>query len=216
VTAIKAALPTVDERFGGIHYKDTFGSHRVLSKMSVRVKTEIIPMGDPSATPNTIPSPATHIEPAEFKKWLDEKRDIVVLDTRNDYEIRLGTFDNAVDLNIKSFRAFPDAVKQSAALLGSEASGGGGGGPEDGIVDDKPVVMFCTGGVRCEKAAFALAQCGRHNVYQLNGGIINYLAEVGPSHYNGECYVFDHRVSLTSDLQQSSTTTQCPSCRYQF
>jgi UPF0176 protein len=199
VKAIKAALPSVDQRLGTIHYKDTFGTHRALAKMSVRVKTEIIPMGDPSATPNTLQSPATHLDPAEFKRWMDEKRDVVVLDTRNDYEIRLGTFDGAVDLGIKSFRAFPEAVKQSS-LLGSGS-------------EDKPVVMFCTGGVRCEKAAFALAQCGRKNLYQLNGGIINYLAEVGPKHYNGECYVFDHRVSLTADLKESTSTTQCFACR---
>ena len=122
-----------DERFVGIQLKVSHSEKLAFRRMNVRLKNEIISMGMDGIRPaETTGEPIT---PTEFKQWLDEGRDITVLDTRNDYEIRIGTFANAVDLNISTFRAFPEAVMNSS------------------IDKEKTVVMFCTGGIRCEKAS---------------------------------------------------------------
>jgi predicted sulfurtransferase len=135
------------------------------------------------------------ITPTEFKQWLDEGREVAIIDTRNDYEIRLGTFENALDLNIKSFRAFPKAVESLPDSM-----------------KDTPVVMFCTGGIRCEKASVVMMDAGFSNVKQLKGGILGYFEEVGGQHWDGDCFVFDHRVALSAELEQSEVV-QCFACR---
>ena len=132
-----------------------------------------------------------HLSAHEFKRWYDENKDMIVLDTRNDYEVALGTFKNAMDLNIETFRAFPDAVQE----LSDE-------------IKDKPVVTFCTGGIRCEKASQYMINQGFKEVYQLDGGILKYFEECGGEHYDGECFVFDKRVSLDSSLSETAVT-QC-------
>ena len=120
---------------------------------------------------------APSISPTTFKQWLDENRDIIILDTRNDYEIEMGAFTNAVNLHLQDFCQFTQSLKN--------------------IPREKPIVMYCTGGIRCEKAALHLINEGYNDVYQLDGGILNYFEKVGGSHYTGECYVFDERVALT-------------------
>ena len=126
---------------------------------------------------------APTISPAELRRWYDAGRDFVVLDSRNDDEVRLDAFENAIAPRIGGFREFPQAVR---AL------------PEQ--PKQQPVVMFCTGGVRCEKASPFLLGEGYSEVYQLEGGILNYFAEVGGDHWTGECFVFDERVGLRPDL----------------
>ncbi|HIG20135.1 MAG TPA: hypothetical protein EYQ78_05125, partial [Candidatus Poseidoniales archaeon] len=121
-----------DERFKGIALKTNYSDEQPFNRMLVRLKKEIISMGHDEVKPAEFTGPS--IKPKEFKSWLDEGKEIIVLDTRNDYEMRTGKFQNAVDLNIKSFRQFPNAIKQ----LSEELKG-------------TPVVMYCTGGVRCEK-----------------------------------------------------------------
>ncbi|KAF0683097.1 Aste57867_24785 [Aphanomyces stellatus] len=179
-----------------ITYKDSYTDAPTLRKFLVRIKKEVISMGMDNVNP-AADGLATHIAPEEFKTWLDEDKDMVVLDTRNDYEVRLGTFEKAVDLNIKSFRVFPAEAKEQLK----------------DVPKDKPIVMFCTGGVRCEKAAYALQHEGYSRVYQLDGGILNYFEKCGGAHYRGDCYIYDDRVALTPALKKAEHIGMCFACR---
>src|SRR3990167_7230318 len=180
-------------KFSDIVYKESFTDYQPFNRMLVRLKKEIIPMNNANIIPEKKTAP--YISPEELKKWYQEKRDMIMLDTRNDFEVSLGTFENAVDLNIAHFREFSDAVD----LL------------PDGI-KEKSIVTFCTGGIRCEKAAELMAQKGFKNVFQLDGGILNYFEKCGGDFYNGECFVFDQRVAVNSALQETETK-QCFDCR---
>ncbi|MFN9914128.1 MAG: rhodanese-like domain-containing protein, partial [Pirellulaceae bacterium] len=130
-----------------------------------------------------------------LKAWLDAGRPVTLLDTRNDYEVELGTFQQAIDLGIHHFRDFP----QAAAAI-----------PEE--IKARPMVTFCTGGIRCEKAGPYLEQLGFREVYQLDGGILNYFERCGNSHYEGDCFVFDHRVAVTPELKPSGAKL-CFACQ---
>ena len=134
------------------------------------------------------------ISPAEFKQWLDEGRDIPLLDTRNDYEIRIGSFENSVDLNLSTFRTFPVAVRNST------------------LEKDKTVVMFCTGGIRCEKASALMLKEGVQDVRQLEGGVLGYFEEMGGAHWDGDCFVFDRRVAVDPELNVTGAEV-CFACR---
>jgi RluA family pseudouridine synthase len=163
------------------------------TRMLVRIKKEIIAFGVDGIEPALRTSPK--LAPATLKQWLDEGRPLTLLDTRNDYEVKLGTFEGALDLKIENFRRFPDAV---AAL------------PEE--MKETPIVMFCTGGIRCEKAGPFMERAGFRQVFQLDGGILKYFEECGGSHYRGECFVFDHRVGVDSALHETDST-QCYVCQ---
>ena len=126
---------------------------------------------------------------------LDAGEEVVVLDTRNEYECRIGTFENALELNIRSFRDFPKAIDEM-----------------DEDLKDKPVVMFCTGGIRCEKASVVMMDAGFSNVKQLKGGILGYFEEVGGDYWNGDCFVFDRRVAVNPQLEETDVV-QCYACR---
>ena len=173
--------------FAGMTLKESVSTFVPYSKLKVRVKNEIIAMRAEGIDP--VRDPAPHLSAAEFKQWLDEHRDITILDTRNRFEVDAGAFDNALDLNIESFRHFP---KAAAEQLPNE-------------LKNKPLVMMCTGGIRCEKAAIELHKQGFKEVYQLDGGIIQYFQECGGAHYHGNCVVFDDRIALTPDLQPIQT-----------
>ena len=192
---IEAFLSFLDEdvRFLDIPLKRSHTTYQPFNRMNVRLKQEIISIGMDEVKPAEFTGDT--IAPTEFKKWLDEGKTVTVLDTRNDYEIRLGTFENAVDLDITSFRAFPAAIETL---------------PED--IKDTPVVMFCTGGIRCEKASVVMLEAGFKDVRQLEGGILGYFEQVGGAHWNGDCFVFDHRVALTPELEESNAV-QCFACR---
>lgn len=170
-----------DSRFSDLFFKESFSELNPFDKFKVRIKPEIITM-DPSINPAEQTAP--HLDPIVFKHWLDEKRDVVILDTRNRYEVDKGTFDNAIDLNTDHFRDFPTAAKQL-----------------DESLKDKTLVMFCTGGVRCEKASVVLMQQGFKDVYQLDGGILNYFEKCGDAHYHGDCFVFDERIAVNPQLE---------------
>ena len=182
-----------DSRFSQMRLKYSFTEYQPFNRMNVRLKKEIISLGLDHVKPAQ--RTGEEITPTEFKQWMDEGREVAIIDTRNDYEIRLGTFDNALDLNIKSFRAFPKAIQSL---------------PES--MKDTPVVMFCTGGIRCEKASVVMMDAGFSNVKQLKGGILGYFEEVGGDHWDGDCFVFDHRVALSSELEQTEVV-QCFACR---
>ena len=181
-----------DERFVGIQLKISHSEKLAFRRMNVRLKKEIISMGMDEIRP------AEHtgepISPAEFKQWLDEGRDITILDTRNDYEIRLGTFDNAVDFNISTFRAFPEAMMNS------------------NLNKEKTVVMFCTGGIRCEKASAVMLNEGFQDVRQLQGGVLGYFEEMGGAHWDGDCFVFDRRVAVDPEMNVTGAEV-CFACR---
>ena len=162
-------------------------------RMLVRIKKEIIAFGVEGIDPGKRTSPK--LKPQELKQWLDEGRPITLLDTRNDYEVELGTFRGALIPHIDHFRDFPAAVRAM---------------PEE--MKEQPIVMFCTGGIRCEKAGPFMEREGFKTIYQLDGGILKYFEECGGAHYDGECFVFDQRVGLDSHLGESETT-QCYRCQ---
>jgi RluA family pseudouridine synthase len=165
----------------GLQPKVSVSQQQPFNRMLVRIKREIIAFGVPGIAPGLKTSPK--VTPHELKSWLDEGRPITLLDTRNDYEVKLGTFKNAVTLGIDHFRNFPAAAQTL---------------PDE--LKHRPVVMFCTGGIRCEKAGPYLEGIGFEQVFQLDGGILKYFDDCGSEHYDGECFVFDQRVGLDPHL----------------
>ncbi len=163
------------------------------TRMLVRIKKEIISMGVEGIDPAQNPSPK--LSAKELKQWLDEGRPVTLYDTRNDYEIKLGTFKNALPAGIDTFRQFPAAVAKLPAEMKKQ-----------------PIVMFCTGGIRCEKAGPLMEREGFEKIYQLDGGILKYFEECGGQHYDGECFVFDQRVGLDPSLSETDNT-QCFRCQ---
>ena len=163
------------------------------SRMLVRLKKEIIAFGVEGIDPADYTSP--RLKPVQLKRWLDGGRPVVLLDTRNDYEVRLGTFRQAKAVGIDHFRDFPKAVESL---------------PEDW--KNAPVVTFCTGGIRCEKAAPLLERMGFNEVYQLDGGILKYFEDVGGDHFEGECFVFDQRVGVDPALRETGSKV-CFACQ---
>ncbi len=186
-----ARLTAVAE-FTGLYFKESLSDFMPFAKMKVKVKKEIIRMDHDEVKP--VEKTVAHISPQEFKQWYEQKKQMVVLDTRNDYEFAVGSFDDAVNLNIDTFRQFPEAIKKL---------------PDE--YKRKPIVMFCTGGVRCEKAGEFMRQQGFEQVYQLEGGIINYFIENGGAHWHGDCFVFDDRVTIDATLQ-ATRNQSCPHC----
>lgn len=159
----------------------------------VRLKKEIVTLGVQGIDP--LHSVGTYVEPQDWNALVDDP-DVVVVDTRNDYEVEIGTFTGAVNPNTESFREFPKFVEEN--------------------LDPKQhtkVAMFCTGGIRCEKSTAYLKECGFTEVYHLRGGILNYLEKVpaDESRWQGECFVFDSRVSVNHDLQ-TGTHSLCHGC----
>ena len=182
-----------DERFNDIPFKESSSDSQPFNRMNVRLKNEIISVGLPNF--DRIDSNDGRIYPNELQERLSNNEDIVLLDTRNTYETRLGSFQNSIELDIKTFRAFPEAVANM-----------------DDSFKDKQIVMFCTGGIRCEKASVIMRDAGFTNIRQLEGGILGYFQEVGGEHWDGECFVFDKRVALKPDLTETGTTV-CFACR---
>lgn len=170
------------------------GQHPVFHRLKIRVKAEIVAMGLPAVRPAA--RTGTHVNPQRWHELLDDPA-IPVVDVRNAYETEIGRFEQATDPQTESFRQFPDYVAQN--------------------LDPKTqprVAMYCTGGIRCEKASAYLLDQGFAEVYQLDGGILNYLAEVEPetNRWEGECFVFDQRVSVDAQLQEGAYQ-QCFACR---
>ena len=182
-----------DEQFSDIDIKTTFNEYQPFRKMLVRIKKEIISMGVDEINPYEFTG--EKIKPVELNKKLDAGKDVILLDTRNEYEVRLGTFENAIDLNLDSFRDFPTKINGLREQIG-----------------DKEIVMFCTGGVRCEKASALMLKSGFKNVKQIDGGVINYFKETGGAHWKGDCFVFDDRVALDKELNETDYVL-CFRCR---
>ncbi len=177
---------------GDLEVKVSESEHQPFNRMLVRIKKEIIAFGVEGIDPATRTSPK--LPAKELKQWLDEGREVVLLDTRNDYEVKLGTFKNALPIGVDTFRAFPDAVRRLPERLKTT-----------------PIVMFCTGGIRCEKAGPFMEREGFQQIYQLEGGILKYFEECGGEHYDGECFVFDQRVGVDPALRET-VAEQCFVC----
>ncbi len=177
-----------------VKYSAADAENPVFHRLKIRIKPEIVNMGQPDLP--VAHRTGTHVGPEAWHQLLADP-DVVVIDTRNDYEIDIGTFPGAVNPHTRSFREFPEYV---AGNLDPQRN--------------KRVAMFCTGGVRCEKASSYMLEQGFEEVFQLDGGILNYLENVTveDNHWQGECFVFDQRVSVDAALQQGSFT-QCFACR---
>jgi len=174
-----------DPRFAALRTKESWSETQPFGRMLVKVKREIIRMDHPTIRPESGRAPS--VAPATLRRWLDrgrddEGREVVLLDTRNAFEVDYGSFDGALDWRLERFTQFPDAAAAAAADL-----------------DGKTVVSYCTGGIRCEKAAIHLRESGV-DAYQLDGGILGYFEQVGGDHWSGDCFVFDEREALTPGL----------------
>lgn len=183
-----------DAEIGCLDIKESFSDYQPFSRMLVKIKQEIIAFGVPGIDPGS--APTAKVSPRQLKSWLDGGKPIRLLDVRNDYEVQLGTFENAQAIGVDHFRHFPDAVSQLPETMKSE-----------------PIVMFCTGGIRCEKAGPYMQRAGFKEIYQLDGGILKYFDHCGQEHYHGECFVFDKRVALDANLQETPTTI-CFACQH--
>ena len=187
-----------DARFAGLAVKQSWSDAQPFNRMLVKLKKEIITMKHPQVRPIARRAPA--VAAADLKRWLDAGhddagREIAMVDTRNAFEIDIGTFDGAIDPKITSFGEFPERLGVLAPSL-----------------EGKTVVTFCTGGIRCEKAVLYMQECGFEHVYQLDGGILKYFETVGGRHFHGDCFVFDRRVALTPALDAAGYA-ECFNCR---
>ena len=182
-----------DDRFIGIPLKISYTDYQPFRRMLVRLKKEIIALGMDEIRP--LDYTGENIKPLEFKKILDNGEEVIIVDTRNEYETRVGVFENAIDLNLSTFKDFPKAIQNL---------------PEE--YKKKQIVMYCTGGIRCEKASVVMMNAGFENVKQLEGGILGYFEETDGSYWKGDCFVFDQRVAVDTDLNETEYS-MCFACR---
>ena len=192
-TDIIIAFLEKDNRFLNIPLKVTYSNEQPFRRMKVRLKKEIISLGRKDINPRELTG--ERISPQNLKNLLDSKKEVLVLDTRNEYETRVGKFENAIDLNLDTFRDFPKAIESL---------------PEE--YKDKQIVMYCTGGIRCEKASAVMMKAGFTNVKQLEGGVLDYFKETGGAYWEGDCFVFDERVALDKELNETEYI-YCYICR---
>ena len=166
-----------DERFADLEIKTSPGDAQTFPKLAVKVRSEIVTLGAGPLRPDL----DNHLSPAEWKRTLEEDPEVVVVDVRNRYESNAGKFANAIACDIEHFRELPDYVERLANLK------------------DRKVLMYCTGGIRCEKASALFRSKGFTNVFQLHGGIVTYQEQFGNEHWLGECFVFDQRMTVRVD-----------------
>lgn len=194
---IKAVLAHLrsDVRLAALEHKESFAAEMPFYRMKVKLKKEIVTMGVPDIDPNHIVG--TYVKPEDWNALISDP-EVVLIDTRNDYEVAIGTFKGAIDPDIKTFRDFPEWIRQQKYL------------------EKKPkVAMFCTGGIRCEKSTAFMKSEGFDEVYHLQGGILKYLEEVPTENslWEGDCFVFDERVAVGHGLKLGDYEF-CRSCRY--
>jgi UPF0176 protein len=184
-----------DPRLADLEHKESFDDHQPFYRMKVKLKREIVTMGVPGVDPNR--RAGTYVKPRDWNALVNDP-DVLLLDTRNDYEVDIGTFEGAVDPRTVNFREFPEYVRRNLDPA-----------------RHRKVAMFCTGGIRCEKASAFMLNEGFEEVYHLEGGILKYLEEVPESEstWRGECFVFDNRVAVDHQLRKGSYD-QCYGCRH--
>ncbi|PLC54825.1 hypothetical protein CR155_04995 [Pollutimonas nitritireducens] len=187
-----------DPRLKTLVHKESWADKMPFYRMKVKLKREIVTMGVPNVQAETMAG--TYVSPEDWNALIDDP-DVVVVDTRNDYEVSIGTFKRAINPHTASFTEFPEWVKEQSA--------------EGGVLHNKPrLAMFCTGGIRCEKSTAYMRTLGFDEVYHLEGGILKYLETIpsGESRWDGECFVFDERVSVLHGLEQGHYKF-CRACR---
>jgi len=193
-TSVYTFLKFFSEKLGicyeTLDLKESWNEKIAFNRFLVRIKKEIIAFDKKF----NFDYQAPYISAEDLEEKLDNKEEIVLIDTRNDYETYLGKFKNAFDPCIKTFKQFKESLSQLKHLK------------------DKTIVTYCTGGIRCEKAAVYLKEEGFKNVFQLKGGILKYFEKTKADHYEGECFVFDKRVTLTKKLKASDKKL-CYACR---
>ncbi|MCH8550542.1 MAG: rhodanese-related sulfurtransferase [Natronospirillum sp.] len=183
-----------DSRFNGIDYKESLSDTQPFYRTKVKLKKEIVTLGVEGIDPQRVVG--TYVEPADWNRLITDP-DVVVVDTRNEYEVGIGTFKGALNPHTESFREFPEFVAQNLDPR-----------------KHRKVAMFCTGGIRCEKSTAYLKEQGFDEVYHLHGGILRYLEEVSESEslWEGECFVFDNRVTVNHALLPGDYQL-CGACR---
>ena len=192
IDALLAGL-RADARLAALEHKESFSDQHPFRRLKIKLKKEIVTLGVPGVDPNRLVG--TYVEPEDWNALISDP-EVVVIDTRNDYEVAIGTFRNAVDPATRSFREFPQFVREHFDPA-----------------QHRKVAMFCTGGIRCEKASSFMREEGFPEVYHLKGGILKYLERVRPedSLWEGECFVFDHRVGVTHGLAEGQAA-MCYGC----
>ena len=183
-----------DSRFIDLEYKISLSDEQPFNRLRVKLKKEIVTMGVTGIDPNK--TVGTYVSPSEWNNLISDP-DTILIDTRNDYEHQVGTFDGAINPKTETFREFPDYVDEHLSNN-----------------KNKKIAMFCTGGIRCEKSTALLKEKGFEEVYHLKGGILKYLEEIpeNDSLWKGECFVFDDRVTVNHSLEPGSYD-QCNACR---
>ena len=198
VNNAKTYLESIDE-FNGIWLKESWSTTVPFRRLRVRVRNEIIAFDGLQETPLQLQrESAPAMAPAQLDEWLDNEHDFTLLDARNDYEIVSGTIPGSTHLGIKNFRHFKDAI-QKAVTSGK-------------LDPNRPLVTYCTGGIRCAKAAPWLIENGFREVYQLDGGVLNYLESRDGGHWDGHCFVFDDRVEIDTTLTPTGAGL-CDDCQ---
>mgnify|MGYP001942936724 CR=1 FL=1 len=184
-----------DERLNPLNHKESYNEEMPFKRCKVKLKKEIVTMGVEGIDPNQVVG--TYVKPQDWNDLISDP-EVLLVDTRNDYEVEIGTFKNAINPDTETFRDFPQYVKDNLD-------------PQK----HKKVAMFCTGGIRCEKSTAYLKEQGFDDVYHLEGGILKYLEEVPKKEtlWEGECFVFDDRVAVDHDLNKGQYD-QCHACRY--
>ena len=190
IDELQTLLPTLfdDSKF---LFKNSWANSNPFRRYKVKTRDEIVTFGKPGFAPNKTKN--NHLTPSEWNKILNEE-DVIVLDTRNWYETEIGVFEKAVDPKISTFQQFVEYLDNVP------------------LPKDKRILMYCTGGIRCEKAMLEMQERGYENAYQLEGGILKYLEEFPDGHFKGECFVFDHRVAVDSNLEPSRKFHLCCQC----
>src|SRR6185312_5256145 len=173
-------------------FKNSTAPTAPFRRFKVKIRDEIVTLGTPDLFPDE--SQNHHLTPDQWNKVLKEETDFLLIDTRNWYETKIGTFKGAIDPKIEQFTEFPEWIDRQE------------------YPKDKKMLIFCTGGIRCEKGILELQRRGYSNVFQLGGGILKYIEEKPNDQFEGECFVFDHRVAVDQTLQPSKKFKLCPHC----
>ena len=175
-----------------LNFKDSQSDKAPFRRFIVKVRPEIVTLGTPELQPPE--GKNYHLSPSEWNQVMKNETDYTIIDTRNWYETKIGTFKGAVNPMTDQFTEFPEFMEKQ------------------NISKDQKVLIFCTGGIRCEKGILDLHKSGYKNIYQLDGGILNYLKEYPNDQFEGECFVFDHRVAVDQNLQPTTQYDLCPHC----
>ena len=184
-----------DSRFIGLEFKYSYSNKAPFKRLKIKLKKEIVTMGLAQIDPTH--SVGTYVKPKDWNELINDP-DVVLIDTRNNYEYEIGSFKGAINPNTETFREFPSFTENSLEKY-----------------RNKKIAMFCTGGIRCEKSTAYLKSKGYENVFHLQGGILKYLEDVGENEslWEGECFVFDDRVAVKHNLEQGRYD-QCHACRF--